>query len=150
MTSRWFVVCLPRWRAEISRALLACYADDVEIHKAEELPFRRDWRRLVRRRRWLLPRECPLLEVPGVPIEIPLNAQIWSDGAGTVCALFRHRAVDPVGGARFDAPEVGIYQVCDQRVVRSQMFHADSQRWSGSSTMWGMIARANGRRCHDQ
>ena len=43
-----------------------------------------------------------------------------------VCALFRHRAVDPRRGVRLDTPEVSIYQVRDGRVARSQMFHADS------------------------
>ena len=44
----------------------------------------------------------------------------------TVCALFRHRAVDPATGRRIDAPEISVYQVRDGRVVRSTMFHADS------------------------
>jgi uncharacterized protein len=105
--------------------LLTCYADDVEIHEAEVLPYGGIWRGhdgVVAHAAGFL--RC--WEALQGPDEIPLNAQIWSDAAGTVCALFRHRAVDPVGGARFDAPEVGIYQVCDQHVVRSQMFHADS------------------------
>src|SRR5262249_48788025 len=68
-------------------------------------------------------RSWAALQGPG---ERVLGARFWGDGAGTVCVLFRHRAVDPVGGGRFDAPEVGIYQVRDERVVRSQMFHADS------------------------
>ena len=60
------------------------------------------------------------------PVERALGGQLWDDGAGTVCVLFRHRAVDPVRGARFDALEVGIYQIREERIVRSQMFHADS------------------------
>ena len=55
-----------------------------------------------------------------------LEPRFWGDGAGTVCTLFRHRAADPVSRARFDAPQVCIYQVRGQRVVRSQMFHVDS------------------------
>jgi ketosteroid isomerase-like protein len=106
-------------------AALACYSDDVEIHEADVLPYGGIWRG----------REGAAAHAVGFmrawaalqgPRERQLDAQFWGDGAGTVCGLFRHRAVDPVGGARIDAPEVGIYQVRDERVVRSQMFHADS------------------------
>jgi ketosteroid isomerase-like protein len=105
--------------------MLACYADDVEIHEADVLPYGGTWRG----------HEGAVAHAAGFlstwdafqgPEEIPLHAQFWGDGAGTVCALFRHRAVDPARGERFDAPEVSIYVVCDERVVRSQMFHADS------------------------
>jgi ketosteroid isomerase-like protein len=72
-------------------AVMACYAEDVEIHEAAVLPYGGTWR-----------------------------------GPDTVCVLFRHRAVDPKRGTRFDAPEIGVYQVRDGKVVRSQMFHADS------------------------
>ena len=58
--------------------------------------------------------------------EIKLDPHIWGDGAGTVSVLFRHRAVDPQRGVRLDAPEVSVYHVRDGKVVRSQMFHADS------------------------
>ena len=60
------------------------------------------------------------------PTEIKLDPHIWGDGAGTVCVLSRHRAVDPKRGARLDATEVSVYHVRDRKVVRSQMFHADS------------------------
>lgn len=60
------------------------------------------------------------------PDEVKLDPRFWGDGAQTVCVLFHHRALDRVRGTRLDAPEVGIYQVHDGRVVRSQMFHADS------------------------
>jgi ketosteroid isomerase-like protein len=105
--------------------LLACYSDDVEINEADVLPYGGVWRG----------REGVAAHVAGFmrawgdlqgAEEARLEAQFFCDGAGTVCALFRHRAVDPVSGARFDAPEVGVYQVRGERVVRSQMFHADS------------------------
>jgi ketosteroid isomerase-like protein len=105
--------------------MLACYSDDVEICEAEVLPYGGIWRGKEGATAHAVGfmRSWAALQGPG---ERVLGARFWGDGAGLVCVLFRHRAVDPVGGARFDAPEVGIYQVRDERVVRSQMFHADS------------------------
>jgi ketosteroid isomerase-like protein len=105
--------------------VLACYTDDVEIHEADVLPYGGIWRGhegAVAHAAGFL---CSWDALQG-PQEIPLDAQFWGDGAETVCVLFRHRAFDPAGGARFDAPEVGIYRVRGERVARSQMFHADS------------------------
>jgi uncharacterized protein len=105
--------------------LLACYAEDVEITEAAGLPYGGTYRG----------RDGALAHALGFlaawnsyqgPEELQLDPQFWGDGAGTVCVLFRHRAVDRVRGVRLDAPEVGIYQVRDRRVARSQMFHADS------------------------
>jgi uncharacterized protein len=105
--------------------LLACYSDDIEINEADVLPYGGAWRG----------HEGVAAHVAGFmhawgdlqgAEEVRLDAQFFADGAGTVCAVFRHRAVDPASGARFDAPEVGVYQVRGDRVVRSQMFHADS------------------------
>jgi uncharacterized protein len=105
--------------------VLACYADDVEIHEAEVLPYGGIWRGHEGAAAHAAAFLSTWQALQG-PDEIPLHAHFWSDGAGTVCVLFRHRAVAPAGGERFDAPEVSIYQVRDDRVVRSQMFHADS------------------------
>jgi uncharacterized protein len=106
-------------------ALLACYSDDVEINEAEVLPYGGIWRG----RDGVAGHAAGFMaawgDLQGAE-EARLDAQFFTDGAGTVCAVFRHRAFDPVSGARFDAPEVGLYQVRGQRVVRSQMFHADS------------------------
>jgi ketosteroid isomerase-like protein len=105
--------------------VLDCYSDDVEIREAEVLPyggvyhgtegaaahaegFMRAWGNLQ-----------------GLE-ESRLDARFWGDGAGTVCAVFRHRAHDHASGKRIDAPEVGIYRIRDNRVANSQMFHADS------------------------
>jgi ketosteroid isomerase-like protein len=105
--------------------ILACYADDVEIHEADVLPYGGIYRG----------HEGAVAHAAGFlsswatlqgPEEMRLGARFWGDDSGTVCVLFRHRAADPVSGARFDAPEVGIYQVRHEQVVRSQMFHADS------------------------
>jgi uncharacterized protein len=105
--------------------LLACYSDDVEINEAAVLPWGGVWRGKegVAAHAAAFSRTWGHLQGPG---ESQLDAQFFSDGAGTVCAVFRHRGVDPVSGARFDAPEVGVYRIHDDRVVRSQMFHADS------------------------
>jgi ketosteroid isomerase-like protein len=106
-------------------ALLACYADDIEINEAEVLPYGGVWRG----REGVAGHAAGFMaawgDLQGAE-QARLDAQFFTDGAGTVCAVFRHRAVDPVSGVRFDAPEVGVYQVRGQRVARSQMFHADS------------------------
>ena len=105
--------------------LLACYSDDVEINEADVLPYGGVWRG----REGVAGHAAGFMQAWGDlqgPGESKLDAQFFSDGAGTVCAVFRHRAVDPVSGARLDAPEVGVYRIRDDRVVRSQMFHADS------------------------
>ena len=105
--------------------LLACYSDDVEINEADVLPYGGVWRG----RQGIADHAAGFMRAWGNlqgPDEVRLDAQFFGDGAGTVCAVFRHRAVDPQTGTRFDAPEVGVYEVRDQHVVRSQMFHADS------------------------
>jgi ketosteroid isomerase-like protein len=105
--------------------LLACYSDDVEITEADALPYGGVWRGrdgAVGHAMGFL-RTWGDLQGQG---EARLDGQFWGDGAGTVCVLFRHRAADAATGNRFDAPEVGIYRVHDDRVARSQMFHADT------------------------
>ncbi len=105
--------------------LLACYSDDIEINEAAVLPWGGIWRgpEGVAAHAAEFMRSWGALQ--GAE-ESHLDARFFSDGTGAVCAVFRHRGVDPVSGARFDEPEMGIYQVRGQRVVRSQMFHADS------------------------
>ena len=108
------------------QGMLACYADDVEIHEAQVLPYGGIWRG----REGAVAHAEGFLRAWGAlqgPDEISLDPQFSGDGAGRVCVLFRHRAVNPLTGARFDAPEVSIYQVDDEHVMRSQMFHADSE-----------------------
>jgi ketosteroid isomerase-like protein len=105
--------------------VIACYSDDVEIHEADVLPYGGIWRGTEGAAAHAAAFMGSWAGLQG-PQEQVLDARIWGDGAGTVWVLFRHRAADPVGGARFDAPEVGIYQIRDERIVRSQMFHADS------------------------
>ena len=105
--------------------LLACYSDDVEINEAAVLPWGGVWRGPD----GVAAHAAAFMQTWGAlqgPTESRLDAQFFGDGAGTVCAVFRHRARDAETGERFDAPEVGVYEVRDDRVVRSQMFHADS------------------------
>jgi ketosteroid isomerase-like protein len=105
--------------------LLACYSDDVEINEANSLPWGGVWRS----RSGAVAHAAAFNRVWGVLQDhetCSMDPHFWGDGCGTVCALFRHRAVDPASGDRFDAPEVGIYRVRAGRVVHSQMFHADS------------------------
>ena len=105
--------------------LAACYSDDIEIKEADILPWGGVWRGPE----GVAAHAARFMQTWGAvqgPDEARLDARFWGDGAGTVCAVFRHRARDIATGERFDAPEVGIYRVRDGRVVKSQMFHADS------------------------
>lgn len=105
--------------------LLASYSDDIEINEAAVLPWGGVWRGPD----GVAAHAAEFMRTWGAlqgPEESQLDAQFFSDGAGTVCAVFRHRGFDRVSGARFDAPEVGVYQVRGDRVAKSQMFHADS------------------------
>jgi uncharacterized protein len=105
--------------------VLACYADDVEIIEARALPYGGTYHghdgALAHAAAFL----ASWSPYQGLD-EIKLDPQLWGDGAGTVCVLLRHRAVDPRRRVRLDLPEVGIYHVRRGRVARSQMFHADS------------------------
>lgn len=105
--------------------LLACYAEDVEITEAAVLPYGGTYRGHNGALAHALGFLAAWNPYQG-PEELKLDPQFWGDGAGNVCVLFFHRAVDPVRGVRLDAPEVSIYQIRDRRVMRSQMFHADS------------------------
>ena len=105
--------------------VLDCYSDDVVITEAAVLPYGGAWRG----RHGAAAHAEGFMRAWGNlqgPEEARLDARFWGDGAGTVCAVFRHRACDRASGERFDAAEVGIYRILDDRVASSQMFHADS------------------------
>lgn len=108
-----------------SEGVIACCSEDVEIREAAVLPYGGVWHghdgALAHAQGFLA--AWDRYQGPG---EVMLDPTFWSDDAGTVCAVFRHRAVDRARGLCLDAPEVGIYHVRDGKVVRSQMFHADS------------------------
>jgi uncharacterized protein len=110
--------------ARDAAAVVACYANEVEIHEAQSLTYGgvyagpgaglRHWEAVTSA--W-------------APFKAGLAPDLdatFIDGEGdTVAVLFRARGIDG-SGDRFDAPEVGIYTARDGAIVRSQMFHADS------------------------
>ena len=105
-------------------AVVACYADEVEIHEAASLPYGGVYRgRDAGLRHW------EAVTGAWAPFKAGLKPDLsatFIDGDGdTVAVLFRARGVDAAGN-RFDEPEVGIYTVRDGAIVRSQMFHADT------------------------
>ena len=105
--------------------VLDCYAEDIEIHEAESLPYGGVYRGHDGAQRHIAGWRGTW-ERFQTDAERRLDA-VFIDGEGdTVAAVFHHRAVDPGSGRRFDAPEVGIYDVRGGKVVRSQMFHADT------------------------
>jgi ketosteroid isomerase-like protein len=106
-------------------AVLACYDEDIEIHEAGALPYGG----VYRGHEGAIQHAAGWLEAWGqlqTPDEYRLDATFLEGEGDTVGAVFRHRAVDSEHGERFDAPEVGIYQIRAGKIVRSQMFHADS------------------------
>jgi uncharacterized protein len=105
--------------------VIACYSEDVEIREASVLPYGGIWRGHDGALAHALGFLAAWDRYQG-PDEVALDPTFFSDNAGMVCAVFRHRAADRARGLRLDAPEVGIYHVRDGKVVCSQMFHADS------------------------
>jgi ketosteroid isomerase-like protein len=106
-------------------ALMSCYAEDVEIHEAPSLPYGG----VYRGHRGALMHAAAWLEAWGRyqgPDEQRLDATFMDGPDGNVSVLFHHRAVDAGTGERIDDLEVSVYRVRDDKVVRSQMFHADS------------------------
>lgn len=107
------------------QALLDCYDEDVEIHEAESLPYGG----VYRGHDGVVEHAAAWTKAWG-PLQTPEEHRLdatFLDGEGdTVGATFRHRAVDRNRGEHLDGPEVGIYEVRGGKVVRSQMFHADS------------------------
>jgi ketosteroid isomerase-like protein len=104
--------------------VLDCYDEDVEIHEAPSLPYGGVYRGREGAQRHAM----AFLETWATyqsAEKIPLDARFQQGEAGTVTAVFRHRAVDPRRGARLDELEVGVYEVRDGKVARSQMLHAD-------------------------
>ena len=107
------------------QAVLDCYDEDIEIHEAPSLPYGGVYRGhegAIQHAAGWLGAWGPLQS----PAEYRLDATFLEGEDDTVGAVFRLRAVDDQHGERLDAPEVGIYKVRDGKVVRSQMFHADS------------------------
>jgi ketosteroid isomerase-like protein len=105
--------------------LLSCYDQKVEINEAGSLPYGGVYREQdgAREHSARFRRTWGAFQGPD---ERRLDPVFFEGADGRVAVLFRHRAVDPEGGRSFDQPEVSIYEVREGRVVRSQMFHADS------------------------
>jgi uncharacterized protein len=110
--------------------LLECYDPDVEIHEAGCLPYGGVHRGHDGAREhafaWF---RAWGAHQPGE--QARLDPSFLSGADGTVVVLFTHRAVDQHCGRRLAEPEVSVYRVREGRVVRSQMFHADSAAVAG-------------------
>jgi ketosteroid isomerase-like protein len=104
--------------------ILDCYDEKVEINESGLLPYGGVYRGHdgVRRHAAAFIESWSSYQTPD---ECRLDAKFFEADDGAVAAVFRHRAVDPQRGARLDAPEVGIYEVRDDKIVRTQMFHYD-------------------------
>jgi ketosteroid isomerase-like protein len=116
--------------------VLDCYDADVEIVEAASLPYGGTYRGHEGARR----HAAGFVSIWGplqTPAEHRLDAEFCDGPGDTVVALFRHRAFNPITDERFDEPELSVYEVRDGKVVRSQMFHADSLSVAGFA-----------RRCH--
>ena len=105
-------------------AILDCYDEKVEIHESEVLPYGRVYRGHdgVSRHAAAFTKCWSSYQTPD---EFRLDAKFFEADDGAVAAVFRHRAVDPERGTRLDAAAVGIYEVRDDKIVRTQMFYFD-------------------------
>lgn len=126
-------VVLEAFRAVEERdpeALFALYHPDVEFHDAPSLPYggvsrgKREILELFER----APNETwsgswGPLQPTGA--ERRMDPRVVAANDNEVVVLYRQRAVDP-GGARFDAPVLGLYEVRDGKLARAQMFHFDT------------------------
>ena len=77
--------------------VLACYSDDVEITEADALPYGGVWRG----KDGAVGHAMGFIQAWGDlqgPEEARLDGRFWGDGAGSVFAVFRHRAVDAATG----------------------------------------------------
>lgn len=111
-------------------AYLDCYDERIEIHEAESLPYGGVYRGpdgvVEHATAW-----GQAWDSLQTPEEHQLDATFFEGESETVAAVFRHRAVDRNRGERLDSPVVGIYDVRGGKIVRSQMFHADSAILAG-------------------
>jgi ketosteroid isomerase-like protein len=104
--------------------LLDCYDESVEIEESTSLPYGGTYRGLAgaARHAAAFARAWPEFILTGSDDTGP---RFVDAGAGTVLVLFRHRAVDARSGRVLDTPEVAVYEVSGEKVVRSQMYHLD-------------------------
>jgi uncharacterized protein len=107
------------------QALLDCYDENVEIREAESLPYGG----VYRGHDGAIAHAAGWFDAWGdlqTADESRLEPTFLEGEEGTVGVVFRHRANDPEHDSRLDSTEVSIYSISAGRVVRSQMFHADS------------------------
>jgi ketosteroid isomerase-like protein len=107
------------------QAVLDCYDERIEIHEAESLPYGG----VYRGHHGAVEHATAWAEAWGplqTPEEYGLDPIILESDGDMLGVVFRHRAVDRERGARLESPEVGIYETRGGKIVRSQMFHADS------------------------
>jgi uncharacterized protein len=108
------------------QGVLDCYDEGVEIHEAASLPYGGIYRGHDGAVKHAIGFLAAWDDHQG-EAEQRLDPHFFAgDDGATVAVLFRHRAIDQASGRRLDAPEVSIYEVRDGKIVRSQMFHADS------------------------
>jgi ketosteroid isomerase-like protein len=107
------------------QALLDCYDEDIEIREAESLPYGG----VYHGHDGAIAHAAGWFDAWGdlqTAEDSRLEPTFLEGEEGTVGVVFRHRASDPEHRSRLDGAEVGVYSIRDGKVVRSQMFHADS------------------------
>jgi uncharacterized protein len=106
------------------QALLDCYDENIEIHEAESLPYGG----VHRGHDGAIAHAAGWFDAWGdlqTADESRMEPLFLEGEDGTVGVVFRHRATDPRGEC-LDDLEVSIYSIRAGKVMRSQMFHADS------------------------
>lgn len=104
-------------------SMLDCYAPDVEINESDDLPYGGTYRGYegVREHAEGFMRTWGRFQTEAR--DAKLDARFTEGTDGLVTAIFRHRANDPERREQLQGDEVGVYEVRDGKVVRSQMFH---------------------------
>lgn len=102
--------------------LLDCYHPAIEIEESTSLPYGGTYHGLAgaARHAEAFARTWPEFSLTGSDDSGP---RFVDAGAGTVVVLFRHRAGDARSARVLDTPEVAVYEVAGEKVVRSRMFH---------------------------
>lgn len=104
-------------------AMLDCYAPDVEINESADLPYGGTYHGHdgARQHAIAFMRTWGRFQQDGA--DARLDARFAEGPDGVVTAVFHHRATDHDRGEHIDGDEVSVYEVRDEKIVRSQMFH---------------------------
>jgi uncharacterized protein len=110
--------------------LFALFHDDIEFHEAPALPYGGTTRgkQALREQLERAPETTWLGtwgRVQPTERERRMDPRVVAAGGGEVVVEYRQRALAP-GGARFDAPVLGLYRLRDGKLIRAQMFHFDT------------------------